>query len=154
MKICNRVLWEEGLQNMRVGKGSQSWASRKAMSHIKNKLFGNGFAVPCRIIQWWRNCSEELHFYSTPTIYRSLYNNCHIHTFRGASCSTGGIWGSVSCSWTLWHAAWRAGDLNQLSLWILDDLLYLLSYSGPHALIWNDFIVVVNDESICSLSSQ
>lgn len=36
VKICNRVLWEEGLHNMRLGKGSQSWASHKAMSHIKN----------------------------------------------------------------------------------------------------------------------
>ena len=63
---------------------------------------------------------------------------------QGANCTAGAIWGSVSCSRTLWHAAQLSpGELGfePVTFRSLDDLLYLLSYINNKYLIMQSDIL-------------
>ena len=68
----------------------------------------------------------------TITIALQYLQHSPIHTLmaeaamQGANCTSGAIWGSLTCSRVLQHAAGEAGDS---AIWLMDESLFLLSFS-------------------------
>ena len=62
---------------------------------------------------------------------------------QGANCTSQAIWGSVSCSRTLQHAAQLSPGLvfEPAILWSLANLLYPLTYSRPSWQQYSDMIL-------------
>ena len=111
-----------------------SCVNQKSTAGCFNSLLQLCYVMCINNLNWWK----DFHFYSAYPVYwplKALYNSCHIHpcihklmaeaAMQGASCLSGAISGSVSCSRTVRHAAW----FKPVTFRSLDKPLYLLSYS-------------------------